>query len=67
MVWFLVVLGVIALLAVGATLALYCIRVDRALIARAEVRGRQRQAEADTQRVVQHTIAQLFEAARRQK
>ena len=65
MVWFLFTLAVIALLAVGATLALYCIRVDRALIARAEIRSRQRQAEAETQRVVQHTVQQLFDAARR--
>ncbi len=66
MTWIFIMLAVLALLAVGAALALCCIRADRALIDRTEVRARQRRAEAEVQHAVQLTIQQLFDAARRQ-
>lgn len=67
MTWFFVALVVIALLIVGASLAMCCIRLDRSLVARADVRARERRAEAEIQHVVQHTIQQMFDAARRQR
>ena len=62
---FLIVMGVLAALAIGVVIALYCVRMDRMLVARADIRARQRQAEAEMQHVVQQTIQRMFDAARR--
>jgi len=63
---FFIVLAILTGLALVATFAAYCVRVDRAAVARAEIRVRQRQAEAEVQRVVQDTVQRMFNAARRQ-
>lgn len=62
---FLIVLGVLGFLILGVTLALYAVKVDRALVARAEIQAWQRRSEAEMQHVVQDTIAHMFDAARK--
>lgn len=52
------VIGAIVAAAAGA------IRVDRALVARAEVRLEQRRAEGRMDAVLRDTVQKLFEAAR---
>ncbi len=57
--------GALLMLATIVALALLSARANRATIARAEIRAQQRRAEAQVQQVVQDTIQQMLNAARR--
>lgn len=61
----LIVGGIVVALVVGVAVTLYCIRVDRSLLSRAQVQLQQRRAEAEVQRLVQESVQRMFDAARR--
>jgi hypothetical protein len=58
-------IGALLMLATIVALVLLSARANRAAIARAEIGARQRRAEAQVQQVVQDTIQQMLDAARR--